>query len=72
MVKARPITGRAQDRAELETMLRPFVYRRYVDYSAIQSLRSMKQLIVAEVRRRELHDNVKLGSTKMTFMSGLR
>jgi hypothetical protein len=35
-------------------LLQPFVYRRYVDFSAIESLRSMKQLIVAEVRRRGL------------------
>jgi glutamate-ammonia-ligase adenylyltransferase len=61
MVKARPISGSAEDCRRLSALLRPFVYRRYVDYSAIQSLRSMKQLIVAEVRRRELANNVKLG-----------
>jgi glutamate-ammonia-ligase adenylyltransferase len=38
------------------------VYRRYIDYSAIDSLRSMKRMIVAEVRRRGLEGNVKLGS----------
>jgi glutamate-ammonia-ligase adenylyltransferase len=54
MVKARPVTGPPQARERLERLLQPFVYRRYVDYSAIDSLRSMKQLIVAEVRRREL------------------
>jgi glutamate-ammonia-ligase adenylyltransferase len=37
-------------------LLQPFVYRRYVDFSAIDSLRSMKQLIVAEVRRRGLQE----------------
>jgi glutamate-ammonia-ligase adenylyltransferase len=61
MIKARPITGSARNRARLTQLLVPFVYRRYVDFSAIESLRSMKQLIVAEVRRRELADNVKLG-----------
>jgi glutamate-ammonia-ligase adenylyltransferase len=61
MVKARPVSGSAEQRRRLSALLRPFVYRRYVDYSAIQSLRSMKQLIVAEVRRRELANNVKLG-----------
>jgi glutamate-ammonia-ligase adenylyltransferase len=42
-------------------LLQPFVYRRYVDFSAIESLRAMKQLIVAEVRG-GARDNVKLGS----------
>ncbi|MFT7287432.1 MAG: glutamate-ammonia-ligase adenylyltransferase [Halieaceae bacterium] len=62
LVKARPITGSNEAGAALMGCLQPFVYRRYVDYSAIESLRSMKRLIVAEVRRRGLHGNVKLGS----------
>ncbi|GAB5412520.1 MAG: bifunctional [glutamate--ammonia ligase]-adenylyl-L-tyrosine phosphorylase/[glutamate--ammonia-ligase] adenylyltransferase [Congregibacter sp.] len=62
LVKARPLTGSAAQLEELMECLRPFVYRRYVDYSAIESLRSMKQLIVNEVRRRGLQGNVKLGS----------
>ncbi|WP_439106577.1 bifunctional [glutamate--ammonia ligase]-adenylyl-L-tyrosine phosphorylase/[glutamate--ammonia-ligase] adenylyltransferase [Congregibacter sp.] len=62
LIKARPVTGRDVDRQALMACLQPFVYRRYVDYSAIESLRSMKQLIVAEVRRRGLQGNVKLGS----------
>ncbi|WP_370656492.1 hypothetical protein, partial [Klebsiella pneumoniae] len=43
-------------------MLRPFVYRRYFDFSAIESLRNMKQLIHQEVRRKGMADNIKLGS----------
>ncbi|HEY6131756.1 MAG TPA: bifunctional [glutamate--ammonia ligase]-adenylyl-L-tyrosine phosphorylase/[glutamate--ammonia-ligase] adenylyltransferase, partial [Halioglobus sp.] len=39
----------------------PFVYRRYVDFGVIESLRGMKQMINTEVRRRGLQDNVKLG-----------
>ncbi|WOJ92520.1 bifunctional [glutamate--ammonia ligase]-adenylyl-L-tyrosine phosphorylase/[glutamate--ammonia-ligase] adenylyltransferase [Congregibacter variabilis] len=62
LIKARPVTGKLQYRQALMACLHPFVYRRYVDYSAIESLRSMKQLIVAEVRRRGLQRNVKLGS----------
>ncbi|EAQ97530.1 bifunctional [glutamate--ammonia ligase]-adenylyl-L-tyrosine phosphorylase/[glutamate--ammonia-ligase] adenylyltransferase [Congregibacter litoralis] len=62
LIKARPVTGSLRHRRELLQCLQPFVYRRYVDYSAIESLRSMKQLIVAEVRRRGLQGNVKLGS----------
>ncbi|MEM1403859.1 MAG: bifunctional [glutamate--ammonia ligase]-adenylyl-L-tyrosine phosphorylase/[glutamate--ammonia-ligase] adenylyltransferase [Pseudomonadota bacterium] len=62
MIKARPVTGEAEDHAVLERCIQDFVFRRYVDYSAIESLRSMKQMIIAEVRRRGLQDNVKLGS----------
>lgn len=46
----------------LKAMLRPFVYRRYLDFSAIQSLREMKQKISREVLRRGLTDNIKLGA----------
>ncbi|BFU61290.1 MULTISPECIES: bifunctional [glutamate--ammonia ligase]-adenylyl-L-tyrosine phosphorylase/[glutamate--ammonia-ligase] adenylyltransferase [Rodentibacter] len=48
--------------AYLQKMLRPFVYRRYIDFSAIQSLREMKSKIEREVRRRGLKDNIKLGA----------
>jgi glutamate-ammonia-ligase adenylyltransferase len=61
MIKARPVTGDPGRAAELMAMLRPFVYRRYVDFGVIDSLRSMKQMISAEVRRKGLEDNVKLG-----------
>ncbi len=36
----------------LRKLLRPFVYRRYIDFSVIQSLRNMKNMIEREVRRR--------------------
>ncbi len=47
--------------AELVEMLRPFVFRRYLDYGAIMSLRKLKHMIEAEVRRRKLTNNFKLG-----------
>ena len=46
----------------LRAMLRPFVFRRYIDFSVIQSLRNMKGMIAREVRRRGLKDNIKLGA----------
>lgn len=63
MVKAR-LMGNTDDRwsQELQQMLRPFVYRRYIDFSVIQSLRNMKGMIAREVRRRGLIDNIKLGA----------
>ena len=61
LIKARPISGNPQRGAELMDMLRPFVFRRYVDFGVIESLRGMKQMINSEVRRRGLQDDVKLG-----------
>jgi glutamate-ammonia-ligase adenylyltransferase len=62
LIKARVVAGDKQAGAELLKTLRPFVYRRYLDYSAIESLRSLKQMIAVEVRRRGLDNNIKLGS----------
>ena len=42
-------------------MLRPFVYRRYLDYGALDGLRAMKAAISAEVARKELADDIKRG-----------
>jgi glutamate-ammonia-ligase adenylyltransferase len=44
-----------------ENLILPFVYRRYLDYGVFESLREMYALIAAEVKRRDLADNVKLG-----------
>jgi len=61
LIKARPVSGDPRLAEQLMRNLRPFVYRRYVDFGVIESLRGMKQMISAEVRRRGLDDNVKLG-----------
>ena len=42
-------------------VIEPFVYRRYLDFGVFEALRDMKSLIAAEVARRELQNNVKLG-----------
>ncbi|MFJ7315746.1 bifunctional [glutamate--ammonia ligase]-adenylyl-L-tyrosine phosphorylase/[glutamate--ammonia-ligase] adenylyltransferase [Pseudomonas sp. NPDC098747] len=62
MIKARVVAGDQVAGAQLLDMLRPFVYRRYLDFSAIEALRTMKQLIQQEVRRKGMADNIKLGS----------
>ncbi len=63
MVKARIMGDTGDTYAnELRAMLRPFVFRRYIDFSVIQSLRNMKGMIAREVRRRGLKDNIKLGA----------
>ncbi len=45
----------------LSEIIAPFVYRRYLDYGVFESLRDMKALISAEVQKRELAANIKLG-----------
>ena len=63
MVKARVMGSEMYpEYQELRQMLRPFVFRRYIDFSAIQSLRRMKSMISSEVRRRGLSNNIKLGA----------
>ncbi len=65
-VKARAVTGKAADIAALDAIVRPFVFRRYLDFGIIDAIRSMHGQIRAEVNRQErLHpdrsNNVKLG-----------
>jgi glutamate-ammonia-ligase adenylyltransferase len=63
-VKARVVGPRPGDDiiADLQdNLVRPFVYRRYLDYGVFESLRQMHAMIAAEVQRRDLQDNVKLG-----------
>ncbi|MDH3532923.1 MAG: bifunctional [glutamate--ammonia ligase]-adenylyl-L-tyrosine phosphorylase/[glutamate--ammonia-ligase] adenylyltransferase [Gammaproteobacteria bacterium] len=63
-VKARivgPQPPAAARRELYQDLIVPFVYRRYLDFGVFASLRDMHALIAAEVRRRELADNIKLG-----------
>lgn len=62
MIKARVVAGDQAAGAQLLEMLRPFVYRRYLDFSAIEALRAMKLLIQQEVRRKGMAENIKLGA----------
>lgn len=61
MIKARVIAGDKQAGENLLDELRPFVYRKYLDFSAIEALRAMKAMINREVRRKSLENNIKLG-----------
>ena len=61
-IKARPVAGDRVAGARLLETLRPFVFRRYLDYTAFAGLREMKALIDAEVARKDLVDHLKLGS----------
>ncbi|BAO45706.1 bifunctional [glutamate--ammonia ligase]-adenylyl-L-tyrosine phosphorylase/[glutamate--ammonia-ligase] adenylyltransferase [Thiolapillus brandeum] len=61
MIKARPITGESVYQDQLLGILRPFVYRRYIDFGAIDAIRDMKRRIQAEMHKRGMDANIKLG-----------
>ena len=62
LIKARVVSGPREHASHLQQLLHPFIYRRYIDFSAFESLREMKKLIQREVRRRSLESNIKLGA----------
>lgn len=61
-IKARALTGCDDQHQELQDILRPFVYRRYLDFGVFESLRDMKAMIEREVRSKELQHNIKRGA----------
>ncbi|MBA3494033.1 MAG: bifunctional [glutamate--ammonia ligase]-adenylyl-L-tyrosine phosphorylase/[glutamate--ammonia-ligase] adenylyltransferase [Gammaproteobacteria bacterium] len=61
MIKARIAAGDKPAGESLLERLKPFVYRRYLDFGAIEALRDMKRSIDSEVKRKGLADNIKLG-----------
>jgi len=62
MIKARAVAGDIKAGAELLQRLRPFSYRRYLDFSAFESLRSMKQQINKQVLKKGMSEDIKLGA----------
>ncbi|MDV2469849.1 bifunctional [glutamate--ammonia ligase]-adenylyl-L-tyrosine phosphorylase/[glutamate--ammonia-ligase] adenylyltransferase [Acinetobacter chinensis] len=60
-IKARIITG-GKVGDDLLGMTRPFVFRKYVDYTAFEAMREMKAMIEREVARRNIADDIKLGA----------
>jgi [glutamine synthetase] adenylyltransferase / [glutamine synthetase]-adenylyl-L-tyrosine phosphorylase len=60
-VKARALTGGDAWKHIHAESVRPFVYRRYLDFGVFEALREMKALIEKEVARRDLAQHVKLG-----------
>ncbi|MDZ7841777.1 MAG: bifunctional [glutamate--ammonia ligase]-adenylyl-L-tyrosine phosphorylase/[glutamate--ammonia-ligase] adenylyltransferase [Gammaproteobacteria bacterium] len=61
MVKARPVAGGIDEGRWLLDQLRPFIYRKYLDFGAVQAIRDMKQIIDREVRRKHGEGDIKLG-----------
>lgn len=60
-LKARAVAGDVVAGEQFLDTLRPFIYRRYLDYAAIDALRDMKAQIDLEVQRQDMLDDVKLG-----------
>lgn len=61
-IKSRVITGSSETGSILmEQISRPFVYRKYLDFGAYESMRRLHAQLRKEVERREMHDNIKLG-----------
>jgi [glutamine synthetase] adenylyltransferase / [glutamine synthetase]-adenylyl-L-tyrosine phosphorylase len=61
MIKARQVAGDFKMGAQLMAMLKPFVYRRYLDYGAFEELRNLKLQISLELKRKDRIENIKLG-----------
>ncbi|WKJ89784.1 bifunctional [glutamate--ammonia ligase]-adenylyl-L-tyrosine phosphorylase/[glutamate--ammonia-ligase] adenylyltransferase [Methylomonas montana] len=61
MIKARQVAGDFETGKQLAALIKPFVYRRYLDYGAFEELRSLKFQIAQELKRKDRMDNVKLG-----------
>ncbi len=62
LIKARVMAGDLERGEELMERLRPFIYRRYLDYGAVEQLRDMKAMINREAERRGKFNDVKLGT----------
>ena len=60
-IKARAVSGAEPDRRALEHIVRPFVYRKYLDYGTLQAMRRLHAEVRRDVARRELAEHVKLG-----------
>ncbi|MGC8590940.1 bifunctional [glutamate--ammonia ligase]-adenylyl-L-tyrosine phosphorylase/[glutamate--ammonia-ligase] adenylyltransferase [Acidithiobacillus sp.] len=59
LIKARPVAGELRFGAQVLHGLQPFVYRRYLDFTALDTLREVKALMDAEQQRGP--DDIKKG-----------
>lgn len=61
MIKARILQAHPHFREQLVNIIRPFSFRRYIDFSVLESIRQLKQKITAELLRKDAQNNIKLG-----------
>ena len=57
-VKGRVIVG---PQIELSQIIEPFVYRKYLDYGALNSMRDLKTQIQNDVNKKGIQENIKVG-----------
>ena len=62
LMKARPVAGDLEGGRQLLAALRPFTYRRYLDYAALTALSDMKQSINRQIREEGMERHIKLGA----------
>jgi glutamate-ammonia-ligase adenylyltransferase len=60
-IKARALSGSPELRGAIEAIVRPFVFRKYLDYGTLSALRLLHAEVRRDVERRDLAGHVKLG-----------
>jgi glutamate-ammonia-ligase adenylyltransferase len=61
LIKARPVAGDHTQGEQLLNDLEPFVFRRFLDFGAVEAVRDLKVQIQRQVESRRHRDNIKLG-----------
>ena len=61
LIKARPVAGDQEAGARFIEDIRPFVYRRYIDYSSVEALQEMHSSVQDDARRKDRLDDIKRG-----------
>jgi len=61
LIKARPVAGDLETGGQLLQLLKPFVYRRYIDFGAIEALRNMHASVREDALRKDRMDDIKRG-----------
>ncbi|MFC1689211.1 bifunctional [glutamate--ammonia ligase]-adenylyl-L-tyrosine phosphorylase/[glutamate--ammonia-ligase] adenylyltransferase, partial [Pseudomonadota bacterium] len=61
LIKARPVAGDLEAGADFISDIRPFVYRRYIDYSSVEALQEMHSNVQDDARRKDRLDDIKRG-----------
>ena len=61
LIKARPVAGDLQAGHQFIGDVRPFVYRRYIDYGSVEALQEMHANVLDDARRRDRLDDIKRG-----------
>ena len=61
LIKARPVAGDTEAGRDFIRHVRPFVYRRYIDYSSVEALQEMHANVQDDARRQDRLDDIKRG-----------